>query len=538
MLLIIGLDGADWRILDPWLADGSLPTLAALKSRGSWGELTSTIRPESSIAWTTFATGVNAGKHGVFGFMGQRPDDYGVTLNTAASVRAPTFWERAAAAGKKMALLNLPMTYPPRAIPHGAVAAGMLTPDVRSPFTQPPTLRKALLDAVPDYVINVERTGLKLQAYIQATTRAIQARARAARWLMQQDDWDAMVVVFSATDRLQHYTLHLLRPDHPRHNPAEARHLLPDLLAAYLAIDAAIADLLDTAGPDVTLLLLSDHGFTPAARTFYINAWLRDNGWLTLKEPPRTQQADLWRRLRRHAGLRRLKNSLPLVRNVRRPPTPAPWLSSIDWPHTRAFYSPSGGIRFNVRDREPQGVIAKNQIDALSQELIQALFDAAAGCLARVYAREELYDGPWLDRAPDLIVEPMREGRAEQNAIIRNDLAKHHFGDSRELTGNHAYAGILLAAGPGVQRVERGPVPLSAMPPSITAARLVDMAPTILHLLDLPIPTEMDGRALDFVQGESRRGDGDGAWPAPLDETLSIDDQAIIEKRLRSLGYL
>jgi len=532
MLLIIGLDGADWRILDPWLQDGSLPALAALKARGCWGPLASTIRPESSIAWTTFATGVNAGKHGVFGFVAQRPDSYEVALNTAASIRVPTFWQRAAAAGKKMALLNAPMTYPPRAFGNGALVAGMLTPSTRSAFTQPPELRQRLLAAVPDYVINVERTGMKLDEFILATTRAIQARGRAARWLLQQDDWDAMAAVFTATDRLQHYALHLLHPAHPRHDPAEARRLLPDLRAAYQAIDAAIADLLAAAGPDATVILLSDHGFTPAERTFHINAWLRDNGWLTLKKQSQAQQASLWRRLRRHPGLRRLKRSLPGVRDVRRPPSPAPWLANINWSQTRAAFTPAGGLRFNIRGREPQGVVPAEHFDDLSAELIAALrkvVDPETGKapIANIFFREALYEGPWRALAPDLIIDPLREDEAGQNATIRKDFSSQHFSNSGELTGNHAPAGVILAAGPEIA------------PGSIDGAQLIDMAPTLLHLLGLPIPAEMDGRVLDFAGGEPVRSSVSEVAPSPeADAGLSDEDQTTIEERLRSLGYL
>ncbi len=541
MILIIGLDGADWRILDPWLEDGSLPTLAALKARGRWGDLTSTIRPESSIAWTTFATGVNAGKHGIFGFVAQRPDDYGLTLNTAASIRAPSFWQYAAAAGRRIALLNIPMTYPPRAFPDGALVAGMLTPDVRAPFTQPPELRERLLAAVPDYAINVERTGMKLRDFIRATTRAIQARGRAARWLLQQDDWDAMVAVFTATDRLQHYTLHLLHPDHPRHNPDEARRLLPELLAAYQAIDAAIADLLNEAGPDPTVIILSDHGFSPVTRAFHINAWLRDNGWLALTAPPPAAQPDLWQRLRQRPGLRRIKRSLPGLRDIRRPPAIAPWMTRIDWSRTRAVYSPSGGIRFNIRGREPQGIVDESDLDDLAAELIAALlaFDADSQFIADIYDRSELYAGPMLAYAPDLIIEPVRNDDMRFNAIIRNNPTTAQTGDSGELTGNHAPQGILLALGPGVKPVDWRPAPVDAIPATIASARLQDLAPTILHLLGLPIPAGMDGRVLDFVTGDITRAGASDAAPSPgTSADLSHEDQDIIQERLRSLGYL
>jgi len=539
MLLIIGLDGADWRILDPWLADGSLPTLARLKSQGAWGNLTSTIRPESSIAWTTFATGVNAGKHGIFGFMAQQPDTYAVTLNTAASMRAPTFWARAAAAGKKIALLNLPMTYPPQAFPHGAIVAGMLTPDVRSPFTHPPELRSALLQAVPDYVIGVEHTGIKLPAYLQATAQSMRSRGQAARWLMQQDAWDAMVVVFSGTDRLQHYALHLLHPEHPRHDPAQARQLMPDLLTAYRAIDDALAELLDEAGADTTVILLSDHGFTPAARAFYINAWLRDQGWLTLRDTP-SSRPGLWQKLRKHPTLRRLKQSLPLVQDIKRPPAPAPWLNSVDWTQTRAIYSPVGGIRFNVRGREPQGIVPVHELEHLTAELTAqlqtAVIDPVTGVspLGGIFPREALYAGPYLQNAPDIILDARREDSAARNTIIRTSLPPQPFGDSDDLTGNHAAEGIILAYGASV-RPPQSPQNEAA----IHSAHLMDLAPTILHLLGMSIPPELDGKVLDFVTGDiSRAETGAASLTAAPDADLSDADQSIIQERLRSLGYL
>ncbi len=531
MLLILGLDGADWRILDPWLQAGHLPALAALKARSRWGGLQSTIRPESSVAWSTFATGVNPGKHGVFGFVGQQPASYEVTLNTAGSMRAAPFWQRAAAAGQRLALLNVPMTYPPRPLPGGAVVAGMLTPDVHSPFTQPPELRERLLHAAPDYVINVERTGLGLSEFIRATTRAIRARGRAARWLLAQEDWDAFVAVFTATDRLQHYTLHLLHPDHPRHDPAEARRLLPDLLAAYQALDEAVAGLLHDAGEKATVILLSDHGFSPVARAFYANVFLERAGWLVWKQTPGGSPG-LWPRLRRHPSLRRLKRRLPGLREVRRPPSPAPWLQAIDWSRTRAFYSPAGGLRLNLRGREPQGVVDARDREAILDELTDAFLaarDPATGRppIQQIYRREALYAGPWVHLAPDLILEPRRDAPDPgQNTLIRAGYAAHPFGDTDDLTGNHALRGILAAAGPEIA------------PGEMADAHLHDLAPTILHLLGLPAPEAMDGRALDFAPGEVVRVE-EAASPAISPEAnLSPDDQRLIQERLRGLGYL
>ena len=531
MLLILGLDGADWRILDPWLRAGHLPALAELKARSRWSGLQSTIRPESSVAWAAFATGVNPGKHGVFGFVSQRPEAYDARLNTAASLRATPFWRQAAAAGQRLALFNIPMTYPPAPLPRGVVVAGMLTPDTRSPFTQPPDLRERLLAAVPDYVIHVERTGMDLGDFIRATRRAIDARGRAMRWLLNQEDWDAFIGVFTATDRLQHYALHLLHPDHPRHDPAQARGLLPELLAAYQALDEAVAGLLQDVGKEATVILLSDHGFSPVARAFYVNVFLEQAGWLVWKRPP-AQKPGLWRRLRRQPALRRLKRALPGLRDVRRPPALAPWLDAIDWSRTRAVYSPVGGIRFNVRGREPLGIVEESALDGLMEALTEALMavrDPVTGRspIGRVYRREALYAGPWVHLAPDLILEPRRDDPDPgQNGLIRAGYAAQPFADSGHLTGNHALRGILAAAGPGIT------------PGESPDARLLDLAPTLLHLLGLPALAHMDGRALDFAPGPAPRAEASPASDLAPDADLSPDDRRLIQERLRGLGYL
>jgi predicted AlkP superfamily phosphohydrolase/phosphomutase len=532
MLLIIGLDGADWRILDPWLQDGSLPTLAALRARARWGGLRSTMRPESSIAWTTFATGMNAGQHGIFGFVGQRPHSYDLTLNTAAAIRQPTFWQRAAAAGKKVALLNVPMTYPPQPFAPGALVTGMLTPDTSSAMTHPPELQEALLAAVPDYVINVSPTGLSLRQFIRATTRAIEARARAMLWLLRQEQWDALVAVFTATDRLQHQTLHLLDARHPRHHADEARALLPDLLDAYRAMDAGIAALLAEVGADATVVVLSDHGFSPVSRAFYPNVWLHRQGLLHFHGSP-LPRLSLRQRLARQRWLRRLRGMWPVSGPARVAASPAAWMKNIDWTRTKAVYSPASGIRLNVQGREPQGILTPPEAAALAQDLkteLLAITDPQTGAhpVTAVFTREMLYAGPFLQNAPDLILDPQRDGaHPAYNNIVPRKFAPALFADSGDKSGNHAHTGILLAAGPGI---EPGP---------IADAHLIDLAPTLLHLMGLAVPRELEGQVLDFARAQPiRLGTSDPALSLQNEQGFSPEEEAIVAERLRSLGYL
>ncbi len=534
MILVIGLDGADWRILQPWIEQGLLPHLAALQKRGAWGILRSTLRPESSIAWSTFATGRLPGHHGIFSFSRSQPGSYTYGLNNASHLRAPTFWHWAAESHKRIALLNVPMTFPPRPLPGGGVIAGMLTPSLRSSFTYPPDLAQRLLHAVPDYVINVDHTGLSLDDFIRRTVAAIRSRTRAAQWLLAQDAWDAAVIVYTATDRLQHYTLHLLHPQHPAHQPGEAARLQPLLLKAYQAIDEGIGQLLQAAGPQATVLVLSDHGFAPCSRLFYPNMWLEELGLLR-RRPRTTARPSLWQRLRRHRRLRQFKQRLPLLRDWQRSHTPDSYLQTIDWQHTSAFYAPDSGIRLNIRGRETQGTLSPTRADALLAELsdrLLALRDPQTGTapIIEVYTRQQAYAGPYSHLAPDLILEPRRDdSNPANNTAIGFGFAQATFTDSGDITGNHAFDGILLAAGPDIAARRLAP------------AHIADLAPTLLHSLRVaPPPT--DGQILPLWTHTRPplppRQDPPPPDDGPGETTLSADDEQLISERLRSLGYL
>lgn len=534
MLLILGLDGADWSILDPLLDAGHLPHLAALRERGRYGLLRSTIRPESSIAWTTFATGVDAGRHGIYSFSAQRPDSYKTTLVSSSSIRFPAFWQTAAAAGKRIALLNVPITYPPQPFPGGVNVAGMLAPSVRSPFVWPPEMRTRLLAAAPGYTVALDRTGLSLRRFIAESTRSIQARTAAACWLAQQDAWDALSVVFTETDRLQHYCLHLIDPNHPRHDPEETA-LGNGLVAAYRAVDDGIGKLVALAGPEATVILLSDHGFASCARAFRPNVWLQQQGLLVCKNGAAPSPGP-WQRLRGHALLRRMKQLLPIVQDWRRPPAPGAALAAVDWARTAAVFSPGGGIRFNIRGREPQGILTVEEADGLAAELSQKLLslpDPATGQpgMSAIHRRKDLYHGPFLDLAPDLILEPCRRHPdANRVTVLSYEIHGQVFDGSSDLTGNHALEGVFLAAGPGIQ------------PGAIYGASLLDAAPTFLHLLGLPVPEDLEGRVLPIWSAphtvERAPAISTISTNAPEAAVFAPSEQAAVEQHLRSLGYL
>ncbi len=543
-VVVIGLDGATALLLGPWMAAGELPHLAQLTRDGASGSLRSTIRPESSVAWTTFGTGVNPGRHGIFGFARQHPRCYVLSFNNSRHVRAPVFWALVGQQGKRVAVVNVPMTYPPSPV-NGLLVSGMLTPGPKATFTYPPQLGTELLARIPGYRFSVDRVGLNEQAWLAQVKASIEARQQAVLWLLGQEAWDLFVAVFTAPDRLQHFLWPHLDPRHPRHDPAAAAALWPSILACYRALDQAVGEIVAACGAESGVWIVSDHGFAGCHKTFSVNAWLVRQGWLMLKpRAGRRAHQSLWlRRLRQLPALRRLKRSLPWIGNWRLPAQalrvdPAEW---TDWSHTRAFFSDSGGIRINLRGREPLGTVAPAEYDALCEEItasLLALRDPETGAppVGGVYRREELYNGPYTDLAPDLIVEPVRDDPDPgRNYVLAYGIAPGGalFDVGGDIAGNHALDGICVAWG---KRIEPGA--------QLVGARLVDLAPTICYDLGLPVPAHIEGRVLREAfrprvlterpvrQVEYELPDGLGFVSDLTEEALAV------EERLRGLGYI
>lgn len=542
-VLVIGLDGATWRLLEPWLAAGELPVLAGLVAAGAHGPLRSTLRPESSVAWSSFATGVNAGRHGVFGFAGHVPGSYKVRLMTAADVQMPLFWEWTAGHGIRTGIFNVPLvTYPPRPLPEGSFSVGgLITPGLSSSFTWPPALRDELLARLPGYRLDTEmdQAGLSDEQIITGLAELIRTHLEAALHLVRTRQPELFVAVFMATDRIQHHLWRHLDPRHPRYDAARSPARAPRILALYRQLDAAVGALIAAAADDATVVIMSDHGFNGCDRAFSVNAWLAQTGWLVLKPGASTRGAgaQLLRRMRWAPGVRRLKALLPGVRDIKLTeawrPDPTDW---IDWPRTRAYFSDVGGIRINLAGREAAGVVPPADYESARAKIaagLLALRDPATGNapIAAVYRREELYEGPHVALAPDLIAEPRRD----DHDPARNYLLAYGappgggvFAGRPGLDGNHDLDGILIAAGPGVT------------PGAIAGARLWDLAPTLCRCLDIPAPAGLDGRILPELAADGRAAAAPAgeAFVRPAAPALTADDEAALADHLRALGYL
>ena len=535
-IVVVGLDGATWDVILPLARAGYLPTFATLLSSGGWATLRSTRPPLSPPAWTSFMTGANPGKTRVFDFIG-RAEDGGFRLVNGQWRALPSLWRLLSDAGKRVAVINVPMTYPPEPV-NGVLIAGMDAPIKHKAVGHPPDIDRQLKAAGLSYRVEVHPTRLVRQApehflrtYVHEVNRITREHGDVARWVWERWHPDFLMVTFINTDRVGHAAGRFLKDV-----IGGLREALPQdhpIVSTYRTADEELGKILDVLPSDTTVIVMSDHGFQPYDQVFNLNYWLKENGWLSLDEgklrPSRWGPlAPLWQRVQyklRGYGRRSLLEQAAFFR-------------AIDWARTRAYsFGAFGSIFVNLKGRDPYGIVASESeyeriLDELSEQLL-ALRDPVSGApiVRAVHKAHDVYTGPYISQGPDLLLE------TAPGYFIRNALDEYQprllypagrYGNrSLEHTGMHHPDGILLMRGPEVRRGQQ------------PAASILDVAPTILALCGVPIPDHMDGRPLE------------GWFACPLhweyersryDETkakeYTEEEAALIAEHLRELGYL
>jgi predicted AlkP superfamily phosphohydrolase/phosphomutase len=553
-VLLIGLDGATLDLIEPWAKEGQLPNLASLMAQGTYGRLASVMPVLSSAAWSSFMTGKNPGKHSIYDFVRRAPDSYRLRVVNHSHNRGDSLWKILSRHDRKVGVINVPMTYPPEEV-NGFIVTGLGTPDYKT-FTYPENLGKELLKR--GYRVNKQvyyRPGNESQ-YLQELYDIAEKQFQATQWLLQTQDWDFFMVVFFDTDQMAHYFWRHMDSSHPLHNPQTDAPFQKAIQEYYQRMDAYIGALRQTAGEDANLIVISDHGTGPMYQDVFLNEWLRREGYLAIEE----EVADLKGRYRffgslgltrdglsaflRRNGLGRVEraikdvigNGIEFLPKTRRAEFP----QAINWEKTRAYsFGYQGQIYLNVKGREPQGIVAPGEeYDQLRQEIIEklgALTNPQDGkpVVDQVYKKEEVFQGSYTDFAPDLVLvmrglsyntRPGYEFSTRPGKMFSDPLTNE--------SGSHRREGIFFAAGPDIN-------PLGLQ----SGLRLVDVAPTVLHLLDCPIPPDMDGSVLEECLASSQKPSMEGKPsqesenPATPEELSDQEEQEMID-RLKNLGYL
>ncbi len=554
--LVIGMDGAPYPLIKKWTASGDLPNLARLIEQGSFGVLRSTMPVHSPTAWASFLTGLNPGQHGVFDFVRREPDSYQLKVVRADQIAGASLWRLMSEQGRKVGVLNVPMTYPPEKV-NGFLLSGLGTPDYVG-YSYPPELSDKL--NAQGYRVNKKFffTPDRQDEWLDDIHTITDIRGQTAVRLMQEQPWDFFMVVFRNSDEICHFYWHHMDDTHPEHDPAAPPRYRTAILDLYKKIDGWIGELVETSGPETNVVVMSDHGAGPLYQDVFLNEWLIEQGLLTMKKAPATR--DSWFRFVRRVGLTRENISDTLTRfDLHRlevlikqvlgdrihalPRDDRPeFLNSIDWSQTRAYsFGYYGQIFVNLKGREPFGIVEPGETYEALREQIAAglgqLTDPKDGkrVVDRVYFKEELFSGEFLADAPDLLT--IMRGfsymtrKGYEFAARRGEIFRAPY---TEETGSHRLEGILIAAGPDINEQ-----------PALMKSDIQDLAPTLLYLQDCPIPNYMDGRIItELMRPElmHERQPQMEQRPIATRDDLPADWDAAAEKeisdRLKKLGYL
>ena len=564
-VVVIGLDAATWTVIRPLVAEGKMPNLAKLMKAGVSGTLESILPPITPPAWTSFMTGKNPGKHGIFHFVETEHGGYAMNYANATSRRSPTIWKLLNDAGYSVGTMNIPFTYPPERL-NGFQISGMDTPSVTSPFIHPPELREELVKHLGGIQLDLRFLGAmstdeRRNQVIAEMKEMDQQWTKAALYLLENHPQDVMMFVFMSIDTVQHYFWHHMDKDHFIHDPSLAPKFGDAVRNVYERLDFAAGQIIDRLSPETTVFVVSDHGGGPVVdRTVFLNRYLAQLGLLHYHEKATSGIRSLGKKILR-LGFSLLRSTLTSRQKSRlalffpkiRQQSEMAYSSftSIDWSRTKAYCSevlaspPS--IWINLKGIKPQGIVDPAEYDALVEFIIEKLAELKdprtdKPVINRVYRRNEIFHGPFAHEGADLVLDwwsedslfsaqPSFPEDTNKPALI---IREHRPSEKSEWGGTHRLYGIVIAGGPALRSGAE-----------IANARLIDIAPTLLHLLDVPVPEDMDGKVLadayqlDFLASRPiRSGAASGTSATDRPGGYTNEEAAKVEERLQALGYL
>lgn len=556
-VFLLGLDGATWDILSPLIADGKMPNLARLIKNGASGTLNSIFPPLSPVAWTGVMTGKNSGKHGVFEFLEHDHNPGHARVNSSRSIQSDLLWEIAGRHGKTSVAAAVPMSYPPRPM-KGFFLGDFLSPSQSNDFSNDPSILRELEahlgEPYQPWNTAVHDGGREAEA-LTSLTKFLDHHLRSVEFLMQRCPWDLFVYDLMATDRIQHELWHAWNPSHRAAKGRDLSRVREGFIDFWKRLDDGLGSIASKLDQETALILMSDHGFGPIEWYVNFNVWLLEQGDIALHDSLYVKQKR-WCYNRGitpqwfYGIMARFGGAKNRVSRFRGKQTTwvdrladAMFLSKrhIDWSRTRAYALGNfGQIFLNLKGRQPHGSVDPADAPALIADLkarLQSIKHPETGepLVSHVYEASELYHGPQAHLAPDLTVVL---GDWNYRTIGLYDFTTHKtiapaFGP----TGDHRIEGVFIGSG----------APFRPGGLLKTNRTLLDIAPTVLRLLGVPIPQDIDGRVLDEVldpkvlpdtSQASTAIDHDTSSDSGTSNGYSAEEEAIIQQRLSELGYM
>jgi predicted AlkP superfamily phosphohydrolase/phosphomutase len=519
-LLVIGIDAASPDLLDAWIADGTLPNLAAVSKRGLVARTRGVDGFFVGSTWASLYTGTNPAQHGLHYQMQLVPGSYRLENRAkGAFVERDPFWRVLSRAGKRVAVLDVPLSRIEAEL-NGVQVVEWGGHDAFFGYsTMPPELASQIEARWGKHPAGAscDRTGRGAKEYrelIDALEDGVRRKGEWSAELLARGEWDLFMQVFTESHCVGHQCWHLHDAAHPAHDATVAAITGDPLRAVYRAIDGAIGKLVDAAG-DAHVIVFAAHGMSHRYGAHFL---LRDVLFaLGAASPPakplRERARDLGSRAWHALPTSLRKLLVPLRRRVM-PDTLAvahagtPGIG-VDPDRSRCFPLANGlavsGIRLNLAGREPRGVLAPGEetdhfVEQLENDLLAIVDDASGAPLVRrVLRTRDLYSGEHLDALPDLLVEwnesvaigstTLGDGAGASVRARSPKIGTIEGANDYGRSGEHRPGGWLVAAGPGVQhgRLERSP-------------SLMDLAPTFARILGVELPGAEGNAIAEIVE--------------------------------------
>jgi predicted AlkP superfamily phosphohydrolase/phosphomutase len=529
--VLIGVDGATFTVLDPYIESGVMPFLGELTARGSRAVLRSIMPPLTPPAWTSLVTGKRPGQHGIFDFF-QKEEPGSIYFSFASSqeVRAATIWTLASEQDRRVISLNFPLTFPAPPVEGAVVPGGMMPWRQLRLGCHPPGLFERL-QQLPDFnpreMLDMQ---LEIKAidgcpdeefadFVELHIRREQRWAEVLGHLMDTERADLVAVLFDGVDKLQHLCWRFIDPAcRPADPTAWESEMIERCERYFRSLDELIAGIVERAGPEATIVLASDHGFGPTRDVFHVNSWLEQQGFLHW-----AAEGDAEERSDTDVGF------AEMTRHVH----------ALDWSRTLAYAATPSSQGIHIVDRVPgsEDPLPADVRAKLTRDIADALTEVrrphdGQQLIEEVWTRERAFAGPFQELGPDVSM-VLADGGTISILPSETIVARRP-----EPRGHHRWEGIFLAAGPGIRAGAR-----------VEELSIVDVAPLLLHQLGLPVPDDLAGSVPEaiFEDGElERRPVRSAPAPAPpavvsgpaAGVELDPEEQAAVVERLRALGYV
>ncbi len=491
-VVVIGLDGFNPDLVFLWR--DQLPVLSQMMEEGIFGRIRSTVPPITPQAWTSVLTGKNPGQFGFWNFTYRKDYSYGEPeFVNSTVIRTDRLYDILPRFGKRAAIINVPVSYPPPKIPNGFAISSFLTPSIKSEFTHPASLKEEVTRLVGEYIIDASTSDTNFrkmdkERVLERIYRMDKQRFELLKHFIREKGCDFIFAVIMGTDRMPHLFYRYFDKEH--RNYQEDPKYRDALRDHYRFCDARIGEVRRLLDNQALLIVHSDHSVQRLDGRINLNQWLISEGYMKLKQRP--------------------SKLTPLAK------------VDVDWSRTRAWATGyTGQLYVNLKGREAQGVVPEDQYDSflgeLSEKLIAIPSEDGRKLQSKVFKRDDIHFGKYARFGPDLFIY-FDECRYNISELIGYDSIYSYETLLGPDDGGHGEFGYFAVVGP---RLAKGQ--------EMQGVTLLDIAPTVLDALGIDIPVDMEGSSL--LGGDQPREGGP-------EQVYSREEEEEIRRRLAGLGYV